>query len=264
MLVGALAKGAMRVRDSLCFRAMRLACEPVERKPLYCRIDRGLVSFTFDDFAESAHRVGGRILEDHGVRGTFYAALGLMGHDCREPMGRAAQGICEVSREGHEIGCHTFSHLDCVAADEAALLADIEQSARAFQLVLGQRVTHFAYPYGRVSPDVKRRVAPLFESCRGIFPGVNRCPVDLALLRANRLYGSRRHFERARRLIQQVSRGGGWVIFYSHDISDTPSRYGCSPWELRRIVDLAVRTTTVLPVGRVLARLRDGGSECQG
>jgi peptidoglycan/xylan/chitin deacetylase (PgdA/CDA1 family) len=38
-----------------------------------------MISFTFDDFPRSALHVAGRILEDHGIAGTYYVSLGLMG-----------------------------------------------------------------------------------------------------------------------------------------------------------------------------------------
>ena len=76
----------------------------------------GVVSFTFDDFPRSSLEQGGAILERFGARGTFYTALGLEGGDGelgplfrREDLERAAAA-------GHEIGCHTFSHIDCAKA----------------------------------------------------------------------------------------------------------------------------------------------------
>ena len=43
--------------------------------------DQGFVTFTFDDFPASALDIGGAILERYGLRGTYYAAPGLMGQE---------------------------------------------------------------------------------------------------------------------------------------------------------------------------------------
>lgn len=241
------------IEASVRFRLSQLICERVELKPFPCRLDRGLVSFTFDDFPDSAHKEGGKVLEAHGVRGTYYAACGMMAGE-----GAAvSERVAKVARSGHEIGCHTYSHLDCVTTDEGTLVRDIERNARAIEEAVGSGApVHFAFPYGRVGRAIKRRLAGHFQTCRGIFPGVNVSPVDLSLLRANKLYGGSRNLERGGQLIAQVARSGGWVIFFTHDVSQAPSKYGCTPQELEEMVSLAVRSgCAVVTVGQALAAL---------
>ncbi|MCB8835211.1 polysaccharide deacetylase family protein, partial [Escherichia coli] len=46
---------------------------------LHIPVSRPVVSFTFDDVPDTALTNGARILEDHGVRGTFYIAGSLEG-----------------------------------------------------------------------------------------------------------------------------------------------------------------------------------------
>src|SRR3954470_5907201 len=68
------------------------------------------ISFTFDDFPESALSTGGAILEKYGSRGTYYASLGLTGQD--SPVGRifSPEQLPDLLTRGHELGCHTFAH----------------------------------------------------------------------------------------------------------------------------------------------------------
>ena len=72
---------------------------------------QGVVSFTFDDFPKSALTAGGSILERHGARGTYYVASKLAKTD--GAVGRLfdVEDISAAHHNGHEIGCHTYTHL---------------------------------------------------------------------------------------------------------------------------------------------------------
>src|SRR4051794_20369635 len=80
------------------------------RRQSQMRNQTPLISFTFDDFPCSAFRTGGRILKEAGLRGTFYASLGLMGTEA--PTGKIflLDDLRDAAAEGHEIGCHTYGH----------------------------------------------------------------------------------------------------------------------------------------------------------
>ena len=105
-------------------RVVRLA----HRRPLTTAPDRPMVSFTFDDAPISAAETGAQLLEARGARGVFYVSAGLCGQE--GPMGPYAQvtDYVALARRGHEIACHTFSHLDCGRATGAAARADVDQN----------------------------------------------------------------------------------------------------------------------------------------
>jgi len=216
----------------------------------------GAVSFTFDDFPKSALAIGGTILERYQRRGTYYAALALAGSD--GDMGRLfdADDIRAAHARGHELGCHTHSHLDCSQAASRAILADIADNATAFAgLIEGFAPVSFAYPFGALSLGAKHTLASRFASCRGTGGGINRGTVDLANLSSARIY--HREFDEGglRRLVDHNSALGGWLIFYTHDVAAAPSRYGCTPEQLETIVAYAAQRCDVLPVRDVVARL---------
>ena len=53
-------------------RELRHLCARLtDRVVVKCEFQRSVVSFTFDDFPRTALEIGGRILEDAGVRGTY-------------------------------------------------------------------------------------------------------------------------------------------------------------------------------------------------
>lgn len=224
----------------------------------------GVVSFSFDDFPKSAIEVGGAILEKHGVRGTYYVALGLAGSEGNQgPIADSSQ-IRETDQRGHELACHTYSHLDCSRAPGAAILDDLHRNGEAFAELLGFAPSNFAYPFGRYLLPAKRLVAPLFASCRGTMGGSNGGTVDLADLRGTSIYAPQYDETALRRLIDRNRDAGGWVIFYTHDVGNSPSSYGCTPGQLEALVAYAVeRAAAVLPVRDVmtgLAARRIGGT----
>ena len=94
------------------------------------RLDRGMVSFTFDDFPLDALHTGGSILEDAGWRGTYYAATGLLG--TKGSCGRMAEtnDLQDCVKRGHEVANHTQSHLNCVLAERSVLVHEIEENQR--------------------------------------------------------------------------------------------------------------------------------------
>lgn len=245
-----------RLVDSAIFHGTRVVA------PLFFTGPRAFVrgayaSFTFDDFPRSARTRGARLLEERGVLGTFYVAMRLLTNEPTDHEGFSAEDLRELAQRGHEIGCHTHTHLDCFAARDGRILRDIASNAEAVaRLLPGTALRQFAFPYGRLRPSHKRLLGPRFATLRTIFPGVHRGETDLRLLRANKLFSLGSLVRRARDLIDDVAARGGWVIFFTHDVSSTPSAYGVRPRDLDEVVAHAQsRALEILPVGQVVSRL---------
>jgi peptidoglycan/xylan/chitin deacetylase (PgdA/CDA1 family) len=213
------------------------------------------VSFTFDDFPRSALLVGGAILKSYGACATYYASMGLMNQVNDMGQHFFAEDLQALLRAGHELGSHTFSHLSCRAVSLPDFQADVTRGRQAVVQATGIRdAHHFSYPYGHVTIRGKQRVGVGASSCRGIVPGVNESPVDLNLLRANRLYSRSFDMNFIDQLFDANDRSRGWLIFYTHDVSERPSGFGCKPRELESVVELAVkRRNRILPVGQVIS-----------
>ena len=148
-----------------------------------------VVSFCFDDFPRSAYSAGGVILKSFGARGTYYAALGLLNR--RNALGDqlTRADVDGLLRDGHELGCHTFHHSSCRSLSLTAFERDVSRGRDAIRELTGYDAANFAYPYGHVSIEAKRRIGVLMDSARGIYGGINAPSADLNLLRANSLYG---------------------------------------------------------------------------
>jgi hypothetical protein len=107
----------------------------------------------------------------------------------------------------------------------------------------------YAFPFGRVSPRTKRFYASHFESARGTHDGINIGRVDMAQLNVVSLE-TRCWNEKAIEIaIHRVLHSHGWLILYTHDVSDNPTRYGTTPkrldWALGRI---AAARIEILPM----------------
>jgi peptidoglycan/xylan/chitin deacetylase (PgdA/CDA1 family) len=222
----------------------------------------GAVSFTFDDFPRSAWTNGVAVLDARDVRGTYYTAMGFAG--TTGPLGPMFEidDLRAADAQGHEIACHTFSHRDCWRASPAEIAAEFDQNAAALAEALdGAQPSNFAYPFGGVSLTAKRAAHCRFASCRGTGRGVNRGTVDLADLSSNPIYSREYDRDRLYRLIDEAKTANGWVTFYTHDVCDQPSDFGCTPAQLAAIVAYATEHAAVLPVRDVLAGLGLAGGE---
>src|SRR5262245_18232998 len=128
-----------------------------------------MVSFTFDDAPDSAASLGASLLEHHGGRGTLTLAGRLIHRHSDHLHPLSNEAIVRLHRAGHEIACHTFSHLPAVDLDETAMAREIEHHRRYFMGVDPSiMLQNFAYPYGLASVWRKPQLAKSFRSARGI------------------------------------------------------------------------------------------------
>jgi peptidoglycan/xylan/chitin deacetylase (PgdA/CDA1 family) len=211
-------------------------------KPFRLRNTQAMVSFTFDDFPDSAAAIGAPILDQYAAKATFYVSGSQVGQRSEHWQGVAADNIVELHRLGHEIACHTFSHVRATDLDAARLATEIEDNRRyLLGLDPSMRIENFAYPYGLGSVWRKSQLAKTFRSSRGIIPGINSGVVDLQYLRSIPLINYHIDEERIDRAFDTLVETNGWLIFYGHDVASEPSPYGCTPSLLRRALEAAAR-----------------------
>lgn len=236
----------MRARDRIANRVA--GSVPVKAHLL--RNGTGVISFTFDDVPRSALSAAGAILSKHGCAGTYYIAGGLTGEDENGVPCHTVEDLRAAARDGHELASHGFAHVPYPRLNEAARGDDVARNARFFEDALqADAPCHFSYPLGARSPGIKTFLARRFMTARGIRPGINRRICDLADLRANALYSRTMDERKVSRLIAAAAARAHWLIFYTHDVSSGPTRFGTTP----ALVDFAVREAVasgcrVLPI----------------
>ncbi len=228
-------------------------------KSVGSRLGSAIASITFDDIPTTAATVGSRILDEAGAPGTFYVCGGkVSGTNAGLPQASIEQVIA-LHKGGHEIGCHTFSHQNASAIPAGDFVADIRQNLDYFaQMAPDAPVRNFAYPYGAWTVNSKIRSARIFETCRGITPGLNCDVADLADLRSVILTDIHFNEQDVLDWIAAAKAAKAWLIFFTHDVSDTPSEFGCRPDQLRFVVEAlksaSVEIVTVAEGGRRFAK----------
>ncbi len=214
---------------------------------------RPIVSFCFDDVPASALE-GARVLEGHGVRGTFYATGGVSGGQFDGHTILSDADYRDLVQRGHEVGHHTFSHRTPVALGRD-YANDLARNDAYLGSIVGAQVRNFAFPYGRSSRAAQRLVTLRFRSSRGVENGVNRRGSDLDLLRAVGI-GGEVTLSTLTAWIDDVVASPGWLIFFTHDVQESPSAYGTTPAILDGLVAAALAGgAEVLTVDAALDRL---------
>lgn len=222
------------LKGKLRRRLVRLA----HKRPLAKAPDAPMVSFTFDDAPLSSTVAGAALLETRGLAGTYYVSAGLAGQEA--PMGVCAEGVDyqRLARAGHEIACHTYSHLDCGRATGPEAWEDVARNGRALADWGVFEVENFAYPYGEVSAGPKQALAKRFTTLRALHHGVIAQGTDLNQAPAVGIEGADGEAV-ARRWLAEAKTRKAWLILYTHDVRPDPSPWGCTPEVLARLIDQA-------------------------
>jgi peptidoglycan/xylan/chitin deacetylase (PgdA/CDA1 family) len=211
--------------------------EKIINRPILLADRLALVSFTFDDAPLSAFTTGGGILEEHGFRGTYYVSSGLIGKTFESEEIADLATIAEFHQRGHEIANHTNTHLNCKTGGPLRMASNIRKNKKQMK---GYMSESFAYPYGSLDAASRCVARICTSSARGIGCGINRGLTDPMNLKAVRIY-SRLGTEKCLDLVSECARGGGWLVFYTHDVCGTPSDYGCTPGQMKEVVQAVVR-----------------------
>jgi peptidoglycan/xylan/chitin deacetylase (PgdA/CDA1 family) len=231
-----------------------LLARKLVRQPIRLAGHKPVVSITFDDFPKNAWTQGGPVLARYGARGTYYTAGGFCGCTIDGTEFYDTRDLSALAAAGHEIGCHGFGHQPAPALTTEDLVADVARNREFLAPFLkGKPPASYAFPLGRVSPRTKRFYASRFASLRGTHCGVNVGRVDLAQLNVISLQARAWDQAAIEAAVQRVLQSNGWLILYTHDVSETPSHNGSTPgmldWALERV---AAARIEVLPVREAL------------
>ena len=241
----------------------RQAATLLFRRPFVVSPQQPLISFTFDDFPRSALLAGGAILNRYGLVGTYFTALGLLGEHTESGEMFVKDDLASLLADGHELGCHTFSHCDSWDTRTAAFEKSIvENSAALDRLFPGAQFKTFSYPISLPRPLTKAKIVGHFLCCRGGGQTLNAGETDLNQLSAFFLEKSRGNIQAVKDLIDRNRQVGGWLIFATHDISDNPTPYGCTPEFFEQVVEYASKSgAQIVPVIKALEVLGVPGSK---
>ena len=147
MLVSALVAGAAAVAAG--YQSMAPTGQWFGRA--FCRAQRGSkqIALTFDDGPNDPHTLHLLdVLSKHNVRATFF----MMGRYVKQRPDLAL----EVSRRGHMIGNHTFSHPYLTFESAARVREELTMCREAITAAAGEHSNLFRPPWGARRPAVFR------------------------------------------------------------------------------------------------------------
>ena len=191
---------------------------------------RAAISLSFDDARASQVSRGIPILDEYGVKATFFVLV--------EPMEKQLDGWKKAVANGHEIGNHSLVHACSgnfpFSRDKALedytlgqMRRELRQANDTIEDLLGVRPVSFAYPCGQKyvgrGRDFKSYVplvAELFLTGRGWMDEWANDPTfcDMANLMGVELDG--KSFEQVKSIMDRTLADGGWLIFAGHEIGD--------------------------------------------
>ncbi len=210
---------------------------------------RAAISLTFDDARFSQIDQGLPILDEYGVKATFYVSI--------RPLEERVDEWKRAVANGNEIGNHSLTH-PCSGnfpfARERALeeytieriRSELDEASNIIERLLGVRPVSYAYPCGQKFVGRGRNlrsyipvVAEKFIAGRGWMDEWANDPAfcDLAQLMAMELDG--KDFEQVKQIIDRTLTNGGWLVFCGHDIGEGGRRQTTLASTIRAICEYA-------------------------
>ncbi len=222
-------------RHDLLSRICRRTTVLRGQKPLKLPAGKAVVSFSFDDCPVSGIDNGVKVLENEGWKSTIYVSCGLF--EVLNHLGKMmnADDAIALHKSGHEIGEHTFSHKDSTALGLRKVQDDIDQNQERLNALGIPASETFAYPYGETFPGLKKVMGQRFKGSRGINHRVHVNQVDLNQIGSLPLYTNK--VNEAVSAIKKLKKTGGWLTFFTHDVRDKPSAYGCTPETMKAVIN---------------------------
>jgi len=203
-----------------------------------------ILTFTFDDVPVCTYLNGVvSILNPLDIKATFYIAKYFDLYECFD-----AGLIKELHEVGHEIGNHTLTHVnfDEIAQNEDLIKKEVLENQEFIKNLIGVTPKSFSYPYGigHENKILIRLLTKLNLCARGIKEDINGLPPkDWLSLDAVQMYEKKHQENFIPKMIEHIdnlkARRSGWLIFYTHDIQDNYSEYGCSPFGFKAIAEYA-------------------------
>lgn len=218
------------------------------------------LSFTFDDVPLSAFSNGQRILDSHDIKGTFYLSSSFLKGNGNTAAYYDENDVKNCIQKGHEIGCHTASHFHIYEKENSQVLnRDLLENQKILESIIQpQKLLNFSYPFGEQRFSAKKTVMQHYSSARSIKPGINRGQCDLYNLKSVQLYESKNSIESIESKLKDLNENGGWLVFYTHDIEQDYSKFGCSAEYFEKVVRLCLEyDVEILSVRDVVNKLLD-------
>lgn len=193
----------------------------------------GRVVLTFDDGLTSQLRAA-TILENHGHRGTFYVASGLLRSGPAPAPYMSAAEVATLSARGHDIGSITSHHRDLRTLDDETLHAELMQSRITLGQISDRPVRHMAYPFNSFDERVLEATRLAYETGRTVNGDLeNADPYQVPGVPIVR----NTSVETIVGYVDHALANDLTIVLVLHDVSWTPSEIGWTPAQLEALLD---------------------------
>ena len=200
-------------------------------------LSRPMATICFDDVPKSAAETA-RLLSERKIKATYFVAASLFGKTDELGTYADANDILAVADLGHEIACHTYSHLDCGISSKTRVDNDLEQNQQTFARLGLPAPRTFAYPYGDVGIPAKRVINQRFLSGRALHHGLVTDGSDLNQIPAIGIEGDKALQTIQYWVDQALKTPQSWLVLYTHDVQPSPTAFGCTPETFKAVLDL--------------------------
>jgi peptidoglycan/xylan/chitin deacetylase (PgdA/CDA1 family) len=219
---------AVRTLVPVCGALLMLGTGAVVGAPASHAATNTIVSLTFDD-GTSSHPAVGTMLENHGMRGTFYINSAEVGTSSYY---MTWDQIHTLSNNGHEIGGHTLHHTNLTTVSQSTATTEVCQDRQNLLNQGFSPLNSFAYPEAEVNSTAESVVRNCgYATGRGVGnlydpKGCNGCPYAETippqdpywLSTANGIDSSTTLSQLETEVTNAETHGGGWVIFAFHGV----------------------------------------------
>ncbi len=211
----------------------------------------GMVTFSFDDAWTSQYTNALPILQNAGIKGTYYILTGAV-RDAWAGYMTPAQ-VKDIALKGHEIGSHTIVHSDLTTLSTAVIDSELRNSKTYLQNLTGKTVNTLAYPYGSFNLTVKNRtIAAGYSSGRGagttIANGFNTKKQNVYEIKSFSPTNTV-SLNSMKTAIDRAKANKEWLVFSFHRIENTNGEYITSIANFQALVNYVknsgVRTVTM-------------------
>jgi peptidoglycan/xylan/chitin deacetylase (PgdA/CDA1 family) len=207
-------------------------------------IPGGLLSLDFDDNCDSHYTVAAPLMEQRGIRGTFYLLSASSILD---------QGHINLPDGGHEVGAHTIDHPDLTTLGQSEVIRQLDQSKNDLAQAIGVSINGFASPFGRYNSQTVSLIRPRFRFHRTTDWGLNYPGSDAYRLRCHSIPRSYT-VSKIRSLIDEAKNKGGWQILLFHCLGNKSDEYSVSRFQqvLSYVKSSGIRVVTASEGVKVL------------
>ncbi|HUS26077.1 MAG TPA: polysaccharide deacetylase family protein [Nevskiaceae bacterium] len=180
----------------------------------------GMVSLTFDDTWRSQYTNGLPLLDQYGVKATFYALTGTFDYpDYMEPAMLQA-----LQADGQEIASHTVTHAHLPTLTVPQMDQELGDAKTTLQSLLGTSAAqNFATPYGEYNSTVISEIQKYYRSHRSTDEGFNsKDNFDIYNIKVQNILDTTTPAQVAA-WVAQAQNDKTWLVLVYHQVQDDPT-----------------------------------------